>query len=87
MNSSIFMNELLRIDRRQNVSADLKFSGDGRRISVILHNLILNAIKYTDTNKPNPFVVVRVDKCEHGVIISDADSLRRYCPGIFTKDL
>lgn len=37
-----------------------EFVSDGRRIKVILHNLISNGIKYRDLQKKNSFVVVQV---------------------------
>ena len=45
------MDALARIERRISIQPGLKFSSDEKRISVILNNLISNAIKYCDLRK------------------------------------
>jgi signal transduction histidine kinase len=69
-----FMDQLSHVDRRINISTNLNFSGDHKRISVILNNLISNALKYTDINKPNPYIEVRIDKTDEGVLICVSDN-------------
>jgi PAS domain S-box-containing protein len=82
-----YMDELKRVERRIAVSPDLKFWGDGKRITVILNNLISNAIKYADSNKLNSYVEVSVDKSENGVMICVSDNGegigKEYLPKIF----
>ena len=78
-----FMEKFADIDRKIDISPDLKFSSDGKRISIILNNLISNAIKYADPDKENPFVEVRVDRHENGVTICVIDNGQ----GIETKHL
>lgn len=69
-----FMDHLGQLDCRIIITPQLNFFSDSKRIAVILNNLISNAIKYADINKPNPFVEVRVDKSPDGVIISVEDN-------------
>ena len=69
-----FMNQLSKMEKKISVASGLKFSGDRKRIEVILNNLISNAIKYADVSKENSFVEVRVEKSEDGVLISVADN-------------
>jgi len=78
-----FMEKFADIDRKIDISPDLKFSSDGKRISIILNNLISNAIKYADTEKENPFVEVRVDRHVNGVTLCVIDNGQ----GIETKHL
>ena len=69
-----FVNWLNKMERKISVAPQLNFSGDRKRIEVILSNLISNAIKYADVSKPNPFVEVRVEKSDEGVLILVADN-------------
>jgi PAS domain S-box-containing protein len=82
-----YMDEFNRIERRIVVPGDLKFWGDGKRIAVILNNLISNAIKYADSERKNSFVEVSVDNSEKGVIICVSDNgegiAKDYLPKIF----
>ncbi len=78
-----FMEKFADIDRKIDISPDLKFSSDGKRISIILNNLISNAIKYADPDKENPFVEVRVERHQNGVTICVIDNGQ----GIETKHL
>ena len=69
-----FMDQFTIIERRINVLPDLTFSSDGKRISIILNNLISNAIKYADADKADPFVEVSVVRNGSGVTISVIDN-------------
>ena len=48
------------ISRHINLQGNFPFYSDAYRISVILNNLISNAIKYYDSNKANPFIKIAV---------------------------
>ena len=69
-----FMENLRQLECRIIITPALNFFSDSKRITVILNNLISNAIKYADISKPNPYVEVRVDKSPDGVLISVADN-------------
>ena len=69
-----YMDALARIERRISISQNLEFSSDGKRISVILNNLISNAIKYSDLRKRDSFVEVQVEKNGNGVTIGVSDN-------------
>lgn len=69
-----FMDQFSHVDRRVNVPTKLEFSSDPKRISIILNNLISNALKYTDINKESPYVEVRVEKNESGITLCVADN-------------
>ncbi len=51
-----------------------KFISDNRRISIIINNLIGNAIKYQDKTKPNPYVTISVQSEESKAIITVEDN-------------
>ncbi len=69
-----FMNQLNKLEQRILVAPDLNYLGDSNRMTVILNNLISNAIKYADVTKPNPFVEVSVEKTEEGILLTVADN-------------
>ncbi len=70
-----FMDQLAQLKRKISIAPHLNFSTDRKRISVILTNLISNAIKYADEQKPNPFIEVRIEKdVNDGVVISVSDN-------------
>lgn len=68
------MDDLARIERRISIPADLKFTSDEKRISVILNNLVSNAIKYSDLRKKDSFVEVSVVKNGKGVVVCVSDN-------------
>ncbi len=69
-----FIDQLQLIKRIVTVSPDLNFRSDAKRISVILNNLISNAIKYSDVYKTNPFIEIKVDETAEGVTLCVADN-------------
>ena len=52
----------------------LSFYADYYRVSVILNNLISNAIKYHDQNKENPFLHIDVSVAEERVLMKFEDN-------------
>ncbi|MGC3944043.1 MAG: PAS domain S-box protein [Chryseolinea sp.] len=68
------MDALARIERRISIQNELRFSSDGKRISIILNNLISNAIKYCDLRKDRSFVEVSVETNGSGVTIGVSDN-------------
>lgn len=50
-----------QIEKRTHVHAPVDLYSDPYRITVILNNLISNAIKYRDTTKPNSFIKIDVE--------------------------
>lgn len=69
-----FMDQLDYIECKVSVANDLLFINDRQRTSVILNNLISNAIKYADVEKSKPFIEVRVEKCDKGIHLYVADN-------------
>ncbi len=50
------------------------FVTDGRRLSVILKNVISNAIRYHNLNQENPFIKIRIENSGHRALISVDDN-------------
>ena len=69
-----FMEHLEFIERRITVSPGLNVKGDLKRISMILNNLISNAIKYADLNKINPYIEITVSEGAEGIVLCVADN-------------
>ena len=61
------------IDFSVSVDQGAEFAGDEKRITIILSNLLSNAIRYSDQTKENPFikVMVQVDENEAEIIVYD----------------
>lgn len=59
---------------RINIEEDGTFSSDKSRISIILNNLISNAVRYYDPARPNPYVEVTVVARADGALISVKDN-------------
>jgi signal transduction histidine kinase len=68
-----FWPEACHVKMHNQVMPDLLVESDPDRLKVILHNLIGNAIKYADLNKPDPSVWVRVSKTRSSfsIIVKD----------------
>ncbi|HOX84290.1 MAG TPA: PAS domain-containing protein, partial [Chryseolinea sp.] len=69
-----FMAQLSQLRVSIQVDKNLSFYGDKKRISIVLNNLITNAIKYSDTSKQDPFIQVLVEKLEKGVGVKVIDN-------------
>jgi len=50
------------------------FGSDERRISILLNNLVSNALRYADTGKPDPFVEVKITAGPEGASIIVRDN-------------
>lgn len=55
-----FIESLRKIRCQIEVMQDSVFYGDQKRCEIILKNLVSNAIKYADLNKPEPFINVQI---------------------------
>jgi len=61
------------VDIKVEVSDKSKVNSDKTRLSIILNNLVSNAIRYQNSQIPNPFVDIKIDTSdtETGIIIRD----------------
>ena len=71
--------ELCRMQNRAvqfiiNVNQPIEFKGDAFRISVIINNLVSNAVKYQKSTEPNPMVKLNVEVDENKAIIQIEDN-------------
>ncbi len=62
--SLFFMENAANIEKIVEITPGPAFIGDSFHIGIVLSNLISNAIKYTDSKKPKPFVKVTVATTE-----------------------
>jgi PAS domain S-box-containing protein len=62
-----------RVDIKIDVNDSAIIHSDKSRLNIILNNLVSNAIRYQNSQVPNPFVDIKVDTSdtETGIIISD----------------
>ncbi len=58
----------IRIENKKDLRTDKKL------LQLVLHNLMDNAIKYRDTNKKDPFVIVAITDYMHGIRIEVEDN-------------
>jgi PAS domain S-box-containing protein len=68
------MEQFEKIQRTIQIDRSIDFHSDPKRLSILLNNLISNAIKYNDITKANPFIRIEVKKTDQGVAIHVADS-------------
>jgi PAS domain S-box-containing protein len=61
------------VDIQVEVNEKSKIHSDKSRLSIILNNLVSNAIRYQNEQNPNPFVNIKIDTSdtETGIIIKD----------------
>jgi PAS domain S-box-containing protein len=69
-----FLDNIDNIDFKIDVEDNFKFNSDDKRINVILKNLILNAIKYRDTDQKKPYIIVSAKEDGNHLIISVKDN-------------
>ena len=55
-----FMSNFEKLDIEISVHDKIPFNSDHYRLSVMINNIISNAIKYQDISKPQPFLKIRV---------------------------
>lgn len=63
-----------KIEKHAKVEDHLEFYSDKLRLSIILNNLITNAIKYSNTNQPHPRLDIEVKQQGQGVLIRVCDN-------------
>lgn len=73
----------IRLD--YNAEGNNVFLSDHSQISVILSNLISNAVKYHRLNQDDPFIKIRFERTDHHVIITVADNGQGIPPQSLTK--
>lgn len=73
-NNLRFMSANERVRILTGIKTDVPFYSDRNRISIILNNLISNAIRYHNPNIPDPFVQVNIDISEQSARIEVIDN-------------
>jgi signal transduction histidine kinase len=63
-----------KIEFRQTIAEDFILTSDRIRLTVILSNLIGNAIKYHDLNKANPVIIIGFDRDQNSLYVEDNGS-------------
>lgn len=69
-----FLESLPQIKKYISIQQPYPCQSDSKRIEIVLNNLISNAIKYADLNKPEPMIAVDVEINQDRVIISVVDN-------------
>lgn len=69
-----FMLNSQKINKNISIKQYEKFISDPRRISVVINNLISNAIKYADPSKEQPEITVNISVADSMAIIEVADN-------------
>lgn len=63
-----------QVEKTINIDRDPPFYSDSYRIGVIINNLISNAIRFSDEEKPRNRIELRVDRTQKGVRITIEDN-------------
>lgn len=63
-----------KIEKKVDVQEQKEFMTDGRRVSVILKNLVSNSIRYHDLEKSDPYIHVDVQFNSHNAQLTIADN-------------
>ena len=69
-----FMQNAQEIEKKVTIEQFEKFISDPRRISIILNNLVSNAIKYADLSKPHPELSLHVKVMDNMATIEVSDN-------------
>jgi len=71
-----FYDDSMQIEKTIEVEENLKITSDKSRLRAILNNLVSNAIRYSDLDKPTPFLKLSAKTSENEIIIKVADNGR-----------
>lgn len=63
-----------KINIQVNISEEIEFYSDKKRISIVLNNLISNAIKYHDIEKSNPVITIEIKTAKNNAKIKISDN-------------
>jgi PAS domain S-box-containing protein len=74
INEFLFMKNVDRIHFTVNIDKNINFISDEKRFSVIMKNLISNAIKYHNFDQKSPEIIIQAQKEENSLIISVSDN-------------
>ncbi|CAN5697790.1 ATP-binding protein [soil metagenome] len=74
MNDHSFMNNAQSVAKKIEVQQYEKFISDPRRISIIVNNLVSNAIKYADHSKAHPEIAINVKVVDNMATIEVSDN-------------
>ncbi len=85
INEYLFMQNVDKIHFDVNVEPDIQFVSDEKRFSVIMKNLISNAIKYHNFDQTKPEILIWANKEGEKVIISIKDNGEGIDPSMQTK--
>jgi signal transduction histidine kinase len=69
-----FVDGANKIDRLVEVKDKFPLCSDRGRMMILMNNLISNAIRYADLNKPHPFIKINVSVEEHEMTIEFSDN-------------
>ncbi len=69
-----FLEGANKIEKRLQITDKEDFWADEKRLSIIFNNLISNAIRYADLQKPEPFINIRIQFKADRVFISVEDN-------------
>ncbi len=73
-NLKFMSGEQKQVELKTSINNGLVFYSDKTRLSIILNNLISNAIRYQNPKAPNPYVEIEVKVSEHEASISVKDN-------------
>ncbi|MBX2895990.1 MAG: HAMP domain-containing histidine kinase [Cyclobacteriaceae bacterium] len=62
------------IDKQVVIHSDFDFYSDRARITIILNNLISNAIRYSDLEKPNPYMRLEITTTSSEAVLEFSDN-------------
>jgi PAS domain S-box-containing protein len=74
INEFLFMDNVNKVNFNISIDPDFTFVSDQKRISVILKNLISNAIKYHNYNQDNPQIIINGYSQGENIVISVYDN-------------
>lgn len=74
LNELRFLSEREKITLHVHVDPNLVILTDAARFGVVLNNLISNAIKYSDPQKPNPILTIRATATNNQLVLTVEDN-------------